>query len=60
MVKTTFKPFHLERADAKDVITIQRKYLISLFILFCLVTPGTNWMIAFANKIKDIIYVRNW
>jgi len=59
-MNTTFKPFHLQRADAKDVIRIKKYYLVSLFILLCLITPGTNWMIAFANKIKDLVYVKEW
>lgn len=38
------------------VIKIQSKYIKLLFVVLCVVTPCTNWLIPiFYNKIKDIV-----
>ena len=37
-----------------NALILKKKIMQSLFIIMCLCTPGTNWMIIFANKIKDI------
>ena len=38
-------------------IRIKRGYLISLIVIACLLTPGTNWFIAFVNRLikRDLV-----
>ena len=44
-----------------EAIRVRRAALIGCLIVFCLVTPLTNWLIPFAGRIfkKDIIIRRD-
>ena len=37
-----------------SAVKIKKHYLKLALLIFCLVTPFTNWLLIFSNKIKDI------
>ena len=49
-MNTYFKPT-LKAYGKRKVYHIKRRNLILIFCLFCLLTPCTNWLLPFSNKI---------
>lgn len=41
-----------------SAVKVRRSLLIGLLVFFCLVTPGTNWLIPFSKRIvrKDLVW----
>jgi len=57
MKTTTFKPYNLKTYGTAFIL--DRRVLRVLFIAFCVVTPFSNWLIAFSHKIiKNDIKIR--
>jgi len=56
---TDFKEaIYWNRQSYGKAIKIRRIHLIGIFILICVITPATNWMIPLSKKIikKDLVW----